>query len=453
MAMPRITVVTPSYNQGRFIARTIDSVRDQGYPNLEHIVVDGMSRDETDTILARYTHLRVIREPDRGQAEAINKGFQRATGDIFCFLNSDDTLLPGAFDRVAREIDPSRGRHIVMGRCCHIDEHDRLLPLEHPSAFLGHRRILEVWKVHSIPQPATFWTAEVWRRCGPLNEREQMVPDYDLFCRFSRHYRFHFIDQVLATYRLHSESKTCTREDADVLREAIRVSRRYWGPVWRPQFWQLLGSLACYRLDQVLQHKLWAAAFTSEFERAKRRGNLLLALANLAGAAACSPTVAFRRAMLPQLGRYLDRWLPTDTDLWRPERCAPATLAWRGFTGQHVNGCIGPTFVTHFQTNAVHSVLELLLDGVLQPLPWPIRVAAYLDGGLAHRCCYAARTPLLIRLPLTDMTPGWHELRVTSSTYVVPHEHLGNGDFRPLALKLKRLRQVPIGVKDQRRVA
>src|SRR5437868_15173719 len=109
--LPRISVVTPSYNQGRFIAQTIDSVLAQGYPNLEHIVVDGMSTDETPAVLARYPHLRVVREPDSGQGEAINKGFRLATGDIFCFLNSDDTFLPGALQRVAKEIDPSRGRH------------------------------------------------------------------------------------------------------------------------------------------------------------------------------------------------------------------------------------------------------------------------------------------------------------------------------------------------------
>src|SRR5437899_2899680 len=106
---PRITVVTSSYNQGEFIGRTIDSVLAQDYPNLEHIVVDGLSTDNTVQVLARYPHLKVIREKDSGQAEAINKGFRLATGDIWCFLNSDDTFLPGALQRVAQEIDPARG--------------------------------------------------------------------------------------------------------------------------------------------------------------------------------------------------------------------------------------------------------------------------------------------------------------------------------------------------------
>ena len=166
--MPRISIITSSYNQGEFIERTIESVLAQRYPDFEHIVVDGMSTDATPEILARYPHLHVIREPDNGQADAINKGFRRATGDILCFLNSDDTFMPGALARVAREIDPARARHVVLGRCRFIDENDRFLGVEHPSAFESHRRVLEIWKGYCIPHPAVFWTPEVWRRCGPL---------------------------------------------------------------------------------------------------------------------------------------------------------------------------------------------------------------------------------------------------------------------------------------------
>src|SRR5258708_2359171 len=142
---PRISIVTSSFNQGRFISRTIESVRAQNYPNVEHIIVDGLSTDNTADVLTRYPHLRVIREPDRGQADAINKGFRKASGTILGFLNSDDVLLPGALQRVAAEIDPARGRHIVVGRCLYIDVDDAPTGFEHPSSYHGHQRVLQAW--------------------------------------------------------------------------------------------------------------------------------------------------------------------------------------------------------------------------------------------------------------------------------------------------------------------
>ena len=120
-SLPRITIVTPSYNQAKYISETIESVIAQAYPNLEHIVIDGGSTDGTLEILNRYPDLIVISESDKGQADAINKGFKLATGEILGYLCSDDTLLLGTLDRIVLEIDPDRGRHIVMGRCSYRD--------------------------------------------------------------------------------------------------------------------------------------------------------------------------------------------------------------------------------------------------------------------------------------------------------------------------------------------
>ncbi len=234
--LPRISIVTSSYNHARFIGRTIESVLAQGYPDVEHIVVDGMSTDHTVEVLAGYTHLKVIREPDRGQADAINKGFRTATGQIFAFLNSDDTLEPGALHAIATAIDPRVGRHVVLGRCRFIDERDRFLGVEHPSGFTSHRRVLEIWKGHLLPQPAVFWTREVWETCGPLSINERLMLDYDLFCRFSKRYTFWPLDRILANYRLHLDSITSSMTDAERLEQAIQVSRRYWGSPLEVQY-------------------------------------------------------------------------------------------------------------------------------------------------------------------------------------------------------------------------
>src|SRR5262249_41317919 len=111
---------------------------------------------------------------------------------------------------------------------------------------------------HTIPQPAVFWTRAVWDRCGPLDEGEPLVLDYDLFCRMSRHYVFHPVDRVLANYRLHGRSKTCTEAGERVLAESVRVGRRYWGPWWSPRRWALEVSYALFRLDRRgLALRLW----------------------------------------------------------------------------------------------------------------------------------------------------------------------------------------------------
>src|SRR5262249_17002298 len=301
--LPRISVVTSSYNQGRFLGRTIESVLAQDYPNLEHIVVDGMSSDDTLDVLARYPHLRVLRDPDRGQAEAINKGFRLATGDIYCFLNSDDTFRPGALHRVAREIDPDRGRHVVQGRCRYIDENDAWAGEEHPSLSVSHRRLLQVWKTHCVPQPTTFWTAEVWKNCGPMDEMLHLALDYDLFCRFRRRYRFHFLDAVLADYRLHGTSKTCSNEQDAVREQAIAISRRYWGSPLSPKFWLLRASLAWFRLKKPYEPQKWCDELLKQAEACapglRRRALIVLAILT-------SPRARLREFVLPR--KLLPLW-------------------------------------------------------------------------------------------------------------------------------------------------
>src|SRR5215470_15932021 len=361
--LPRISVVTSSYNQGRFLARTIESVLTQEYPNLEHIVVDGMSTDETPDVLARYPHLRVLREPDHGQAEAINKGFRLATGDIFCFLNSDDTFRPGALHRVAREIDPSRGRHIVQGRCRYIDENDVWTGEEHPSVPATHRRILQVWKAHCVPQPATFWTAEVWKRCGPLDETLHLALDYDLFCRFSRRYRFHFVDALLADYRLHGASKTCSNEQDAVREQAIAISRRYWGsPLWL-RYWWLRGSLAWFRFRQAYQPHRWSDDLLKRAEACPKglRRRALIALAILTSPRARLREFVLPPRLLPMWDRLFER-RSRSAVLGNPRATRAEVSAWRGFTGLHYDGLIGPVFETDLIVAPSHDTLHLEVE-------------------------------------------------------------------------------------------
>ena len=296
---PRISIITPSYNQGPYIEATIRSVLDQGYPDLEHIVVDGGSTDETPAVLARYPNLKVICEPDQGQAEAVNKGLRRATGAIIGWLNSDDTYLPGALAGAAEVIDPARGVFLAMGRCRYLDEMGNDLEREHPSAFVSHRRVVEIWKGYTIPQPAVFFHRQVYEELGGLDEGLYFALDYDLFLRYTQRYRIMTVDRPWATYRLHATSKTTEITQGELLQRSLPISRRYWGTAgsrdwWRYQlsFWTYGGQLGIWSLHRLnLAERAWLGRSRGAF-----LGNLLLALL-------LWPPTVIRTLLLPRLWR------------------------------------------------------------------------------------------------------------------------------------------------------
>lgn len=438
MAFPKISIVTCSYNQGAFIQKTIESVLAQNYPNMEHIVVDGMSTDATRQILAGYPHLTVLREPDRGQADAINKGFSRATGQIFGFLNSDDTLLPGALQQIAREIDPARGRHIVMGRCRFIDENDTFIGVEHPSYFVSHRRVLQIWKGYGIPQPATFWTREVWEKSGPLDVNEPLVLDYDLFCRFSRSFRFHCVDQVWANYRLHTQAKTSSMSDEERLRRSVAVSRLYWGKPWQWQYWQLRASYRWYQLDSKRRAASWVRQSREELRQCRfLRTASLLAMASL-----LAPDVVLNLLGPTLWAKLAAKWqIPSWLlALKRKIKPSPHTLAWRNFNGQHPDGWVGPTYLTLLQVESSHT--HLLLEGLMTELQTgsPQELKIFLGTTQLARQVFLGKNTFKLQLPLPTLFPGPYDLKIVSSACFVPHNHYANLDYRPLAFKLKKLK-------------
>ena len=293
----RISIITPSFNQGRYIEATIRSVLDQGYPDLEHIVVDGGSTDETREILARYPHLTVISEPDRGQAEAVNKGLRLASGEIIGWLNSDDTYYPGALAGAAEAIAPAQGIFIAMGRCVYIDEEGRPTGAEHPSAFASHRRVVEIWKGYTIPNPAVFFHRMVYEECGGLDESLYFALDYDLFCRYTRRFAITVVNRLWATYRLHQSAKTSEQSQGELLDKSMQVSRRYWGEAGSLQWWRYQLSFWCYGGDLGIA----ALKRLNRAEIAWREKKTGAFIVNLLLAIGIFPPTAFRFLVLPRL--------------------------------------------------------------------------------------------------------------------------------------------------------
>jgi glycosyltransferase involved in cell wall biosynthesis len=207
MDLPRITVVTPSFNQGRYIEATIRSVLDQNYPNLEYLVLDGGSTDGSVDIIRRYADRLTywVSEPDGGQAAAIAKGFRRATGDILAWLNSDDLYLPGALATVGQTFARDPSAQFVYGSRHVVDEDGRLIRVYHPPT-LFHRFYFAFGQW--IPQECAFWRRGLYDRAGGIDEAMFFALDLSLFMRMRRWSNFTRIPQELAAIRMHALTKT-----------------------------------------------------------------------------------------------------------------------------------------------------------------------------------------------------------------------------------------------------
>jgi glycosyltransferase involved in cell wall biosynthesis len=230
---PKLSVVTPSYNQGRFIERTIKSVLSQQFPGaFEYFVADGGSNDETPAILRRYeSHLSWVSEKDGGQADAVNKGLSRTTGEIIGWLNSDDIYYPGAALAVCEAFDADPSLDVVYGDANHIDEEDQIIG-PYPTEDLDFIRLKNTC---FLCQPAVFFRRSVVDRFGPLNARLRYCMDYEYWIRLaSVGAKFYRLRHVLAGSRLHSETKTLGSrvevhaEINDMLRQSTRRVPDQW---------------------------------------------------------------------------------------------------------------------------------------------------------------------------------------------------------------------------------
>lgn len=212
--LPRISVVTPSFNQAKYLEETIRSVLLQGYPNLEYIVIDGGSTDGSVDIIRRYQDSLAywISEPDRGQCHAINKGFSLATGDWLAWLNSDDIYLPGALYEVARTIRDHADCNWIVGAVNFADADLKSLGVFEPVCHTDDWLDFVCTKRKNgtaLPQMGSFWSRQAWEVAGQLDETLHYAMDHEYWGRLAYHsFRPICLQQSLALFRLHPQAKT-----------------------------------------------------------------------------------------------------------------------------------------------------------------------------------------------------------------------------------------------------
>lgn len=206
---PKFSIITPSYNQADYIEKTIKSVLNQNYPNLEYIVIDGGSTDGSVEIIKRYEKniSYWVSEKDNGQSHAINKALQMVTGDIVAWINSDDWYEEGAFDAIAKLYSEHPGT-VFLGNCTrHYASDGRTWNLKPktPSTL----SLLRYWRRQFCPpQPSIFFPGSAVREVGLLDEGLNFAMDLDLWIRLSKKYDFYYLNKTLSHYLIHDMSKS-----------------------------------------------------------------------------------------------------------------------------------------------------------------------------------------------------------------------------------------------------
>jgi len=256
---PIISVVIPSYNQGAFIEKTIRSVLMQNYPSLELIVIDGGSTDQSVDIIQKYADFLDywVSEKDRGQADAINKGLNRATGDILYWINSDDYLLPEALYHIG-SFDWNTDMGALVGIGHKVDIHGQVQYTPKVPE-LGYKTFLNWVGYGNFMQPACFFSSRAWKDCGPLNENLHYCLDVDLWLKISQKYTFIKIEQDLAHAYIHPDAKTTAERERSRAETALLIATYPGGFEPARQFlYKESDQLA--RLKKLMRHPLIKAA-------------------------------------------------------------------------------------------------------------------------------------------------------------------------------------------------
>jgi glycosyltransferase involved in cell wall biosynthesis len=384
---PLVSIITPSFNQGKFIRETIESVLAQDYPHIEHIVVDGRSTDNTLEILHGYRHLgkrfRFVSEPDRGQSHAINKGLAMAKGEIIGWLNSDDTYHPGAVRRAVEALIQHPEWAMVHGRAYNVDEYHQVInsyPVQ-PA----NRNVL--FEGCYVSQPAAFIRKPVFEEMGGVDETLHHCMDYDLWIRISLQHSIGFIDEYLANSRLHPACKSMTQWVTVGIPEVLRTLLQHYGAVSNPMMIHFI---------QQHQHKgvYWIVGQCKAF------------------------SMFGKSPRLCRLNRY--------DDLWVPPRFTMSVEA-------------DPRYPLHTLLLVGRDAMAALLPGQNQ-----LQLTFYVNGHFAANCEVPAGS-FVLEIPIAA-DKAENEVEIAASRHFIPAEWNLNSDPRQLSFMADEI--LPLSLEE-----
>ncbi|MBA4311486.1 MAG: glycosyltransferase [Chlorobiaceae bacterium] len=227
----RISIITPSYNQGEFIEDTIKSVINQDHKDIEHIIMDGGSTDQTVSILKKYDHLKWVSERDSGQSNAINMGFRKVSGNIIAWLNSDDYYEDHIFGDIVKYFEQNPECMLLYGDITFVNKEGHSL-YKVSGDTIDYGKLIECPDI--VRQPSFFWRREVIEIIGGVDEDLHLVMDFDFFLRIARRYKFHYINRNLSYYRTYEVNKTSALPRRQVY-EIYKVFRKQHIPMTIPR--------------------------------------------------------------------------------------------------------------------------------------------------------------------------------------------------------------------------
>lgn len=304
MMLPRISIITPSYNQGHFIEETIRSVLLQGYPNLEYIIIDGGSTDHTVEIIKKYESQIAywVSEPDQGQTHAINKGLTRATGEILAYLNSDDYYLPGTLLKVAEYFQKFPQTALLHGRCRYVNEQGEKIGEQFGNIY-QLEEILDLWGVwwnqRQFVQPEVFWSRQITEQIGCFNEALFFVMDYEYWLRILQAGgTVGQIEAELSCFRFTAQQKS--NQSERVAAELLQVIR--------PILWNSSTQLSLTKRLELQGQWLYQAVFLQQVEQSvQQQDSKLLRWTKSLLTALTHPKILFVPGFRVRLSHYFSR--------------------------------------------------------------------------------------------------------------------------------------------------